>query len=133
MITKNQGIFLRFAMVGAGVGLCYVLLYLSFLALGLFQPLANLAAFLAAVLLQYVAQTSWTFRRPLGLPNQISRFLFTISIGLLVSALITGKIGLALNWPDWISAVVVTVVLPLQNYLLFRVWVFSDSTKYVGR
>jgi len=133
MITQDRGIMLRFAVVGAGVAAFYVLLYLGFQSIGLGQPLANALAFLMAVTGQYVAQTTWTFRRPLTLPNQISRFVVTISLGLVVSALITGALGPALGWADWVSAAVVTVVLPVQNFLFFRNWVFSETGGSVER
>lgn len=126
MNRREQGTLLRFAVVGAGVALCYVLLYLGFQALGLAQSVANVLAFLIAVSGQYVAQTTWTFRRPLALPSQVGRFVVTIGLGLLVSALITGSLGPMLGWADWLAAAVVTVVLPVQNYLFFRNWVFSE-------
>lgn len=133
MTPEKLGRLSRFAVVGVGVAASYVLLYLALLALGMGQPMANLLAFGLAVSGQYVAQTMWTFRRPLALPNQISRFLFTISLGLVMSALITGYLGPSLGWPDWISAAVVTVVLPVQNYLFFRNWVFSEPAVSVER
>ena len=133
MTAQSQGTFWRFAIVGASVAAIYILLYLGLLTMGLPQPLANLAAFLLAVAFQYVAQTTWTFRQPLALPNQISRFLVTITLGLLVSALITGTLGPALDWPNWISAAIVTIVLPVQNYLFFRNWVFTGQNDPVER
>jgi putative flippase GtrA len=47
-------------------------------------------------------------------------------LGLLVSALILGVLGPALGWPNWVSAALVTLVVPVQNFLLFRQWVFSE-------
>lgn len=118
----------RFAIVGIAVALFYVLTYLALMAAGLSRPAANATAFLLAVAGQYVAQTLWTFRRPLGLPDQIVRFACTIGLGLLVSALLTGVIGPAMNWTDWMAAALVTVILPVQNYLFFRLWVFSKAS-----
>lgn len=117
----------RFAVVGGGVALLYVVLYLALQALGVSQPLANTVAFLLAVAVQYVGQTVYTFRGKLVVPNQMSRFIGMILVGLLVSNLITGRLGPALGWADWISAVVVTVVLPVQNYLFLKIWVFSEK------
>jgi len=129
MINAAQAQLLRFAVVGTGVAALYVLMYLAFLALGLNQPVANFLAFLVAVSVQYVGQTLWTFRKPLGRPDQIIRFACTIGLGLLVSAGITGVMGPALNWPDAVSAAVVAVVLPVQNYLIFRIWVFAEASE----
>ncbi len=127
MTTQEQGTMLRFAVVGASVAAFYVLMYLQLQAIGFGLPLVNALAFVMAVSGQYVAQTTWTFRRPLALPRQISRFVVTISFGLVVSALITGGLGPMLGWADWVSAALVTVVLPVQNYLFFRNWVFSET------
>ncbi|PCJ07893.1 MAG: polysaccharide biosynthesis protein GtrA [Rhodobacteraceae bacterium] len=129
MISAAQAQFLRFAIVGTVVAALYVLMYLAFLAMGLNQPLANLAAFLVAVTVQYFGQTWWTFRKPLGRPDQIVRFACTIGLGFLVSAGVTGVLGPALNWPDSVSAAVVAVVLPVQNYLIFRIWVFAEASE----
>lgn len=128
MISERQSRIIRFAVVGATVAAVYIVLYLLLLAFGVPQLKANLAAFLLAIVLQYVGQTMWTFRRPLAVPDQLGRFLFTISLGLLVSGLITGTLGPALGWENWVSAALVTVVLPVQNYLFFRNWVFSGKS-----
>ncbi|MBL4750896.1 MAG: GtrA family protein [Amylibacter sp.] len=125
ILRHNQ--ILKFAVVGVTVALCYVLLYLGFMAIGFSQPVANGFAFIIAVIVQYFGQTLWTFRRPLNVPDQIMRFTCVISLGLVVSAAITGLIGPAFGWADWLSPIVVTIILPIQNYLLFKIWVFCKS------
>ncbi|MGB7241290.1 MAG: GtrA family protein [Sulfitobacter sp.] len=116
---------LRFAVVGVSVAAIYIVLYLLLVTLGVYQPLANLVAFAVAIAVQYVGQTAWTFGRALGLPDQMFRFACTITLGLIVSSLLTGFVGPTLGWTDWMSALIVTIVLPIQNYLIFRNWVFS--------
>lgn len=133
MTAQKQGTILRFAVVGVGVAAIYLGLYLALLALDFRAPTANLLAFLVAVVIQYIGQTMWTFRRPLALPDQLGRFLFTITFGLLSSGLITGYLGPVLGWSNWISAAIVTVVLPVQNYLFFKAWVFAGKTELVER
>lgn len=118
---------LRFAVVGALVAALYVLIYTGLLSAGVARQAANLAAFATAVAVQYAAQTLWTFGRPLAVPDQVVRFLCTIALGYAVSALVTGVLGPAFGWPDWLAAAAVTVVLPVQNYLLFRLWVYAAS------
>ena len=127
MITAAQAQLLRFAIVGTTVAALYVLVYLAFLAMGLNQALANFLSFAIAVTVQYIGQTWWTFRKPLGRPDQIFRFACTIGLGYLVSAGITGALGPGLGWPDSVSAIVVAVVLLVQNYLIFRIWVFTEA------
>ena len=116
---------LRFGIVGVGVAALYVLLYLGFQTV-MAQSVANGLAFLIAVAVQYLGQTLFTFRRPLAVPAQIGRFVAMIGCGLVMSALITGMVGPALGWADWMSAVIVTVVLPVQNYLFMKLWVYID-------
>lgn len=134
MIHEMQGKpIVRFAIVGVVVAAVYIVLYLMLLAVGLRPVMANLVAFFLAIILQYVGQTVWTFQRPLAVPDQLGRFLVTIGIGFLTSSLITSILGPALGWENWTSAAIVTVVLPMQNYLFFRNWVFSDQNKYVEK
>lgn len=131
-ILKNNEI-IRFAVVGTTVALCYVLLYLAFLTIGLSQPLANGFAFIIAVIVQYIGQTLWTFKRPLALPDQIIRFISAISLGFVVSAAITGYVGPAFGWADWVAPIIVTIILPIQNYLLFKIWVFCENGDSKGK
>lgn len=119
----------RFALVGVAVAGLYVVLYLAFLALSLAQPVANAAAFLLAIAFQYVAQARFTFAAPLKDAAQITRFTVMITAGLITSALITGWIGPALALPDWAAAVAVTVILPIQNFILMSRWVFTPAQK----
>ncbi|AHC99637.1 GtrA family protein [Leisingera methylohalidivorans] len=124
---SDAGQVLRFSVVGAAVAGLYVLGYTGLLAAGLAQASANGLAFAAAVAVQYVLQTAWTFRRPLGLPEQMARFACTIAAGFAVSMVITGVIGPALGWADWLSAAAVTVILPVQNFIIFRLWVYAAA------
>ncbi|WP_299284715.1 GtrA family protein [uncultured Tateyamaria sp.] len=119
---------LRFACVGATVALLYVALYLGLLTLGLAQPVANGAAFLLAVAVQYAGQAAFTFRAPLKDGPQITRFVAMIGCGLLSSALITGIAQPALGLPHWGAAAIVTLVLPIQNYLIMSRWVFAHGS-----
>ncbi|UWQ55773.1 GtrA family protein [Leisingera caerulea] len=123
----DTGQILRFSIVGATVAVLYVLGYTALLTAGMVQAPANALAFAGAVAVQYVLQTWWTFRRPLGLPDQMVRFACTIAAGFAVSALITGIIGPALDWADWLSAAAVTVILPVQNFIIFRLWVYAAA------
>ncbi|WP_299153560.1 GtrA family protein [uncultured Tateyamaria sp.] len=116
---------LRFTCVGATVALLYIALYLGLLALAFAQPVANSTAFLLAVAVQYAGQAAFTFRAPLKDGPQITRFVAMIGCGLLSSALITGIAQPALGLPHWGAAVIVTLVLPIQNYLIMSRWVFA--------
>lgn len=123
---------LRFALVGAVVALIYVAGYLLLLALGVPQMLANGAAFLGAVALQYLGQAGFTFRRKLADRAQVLRFIVMIGLGLVTAALITGFLAPHLDLPDWAAALAVALILPVQNYVFMTLWVFSKSRSTVG-
>ncbi len=123
---KSRHRIIRFALVGTTVAALYILLYAGFLALGLAQVLANALAFLMAVAVQYLGQAGFTFDAPWRDSAQALRFIAMIGLGLLTSALITGALGPALGWHTLISAAVVTLVLPVQNFVIMSRWVFSD-------
>ncbi|MEP4195347.1 MAG: GtrA family protein [Aliishimia sp.] len=129
---QNSGTFTRFAIVGVTVAALYIGLYIAFLGAGLPQFFANGAAFILAIVVQYVGQAGFTFKAELKDGSQIQRFGTMIGLGLITSALVTGAIGPWLNLSDWLSAAVVTIILPLQNYLIMTRWVFKSSTPKTG-
>ena len=117
---------LRFILVGTGVGVIYIALYIVFVELGLARVWANGLAFGLAVATQYVGQTLFTFRRRLLVPGQALRFLLMIGLGLGTSALITSWVAPTVGLPDLVAAIAVAMLLPLQNYLLLRAWVYAS-------
>ncbi|MBQ0805492.1 MULTISPECIES: GtrA family protein [unclassified Sulfitobacter] len=117
---------IRFGIVGGGTALAYVLLYLTFLAADLPQVLANGLAFLLAVMLQYVGQAAFTFGRQLNDFGQILRFVVMVGLGFASSALITAVLPAMTGTPDWTAAAIVTVYLPVQNYIFMTLWVFAS-------
>ncbi|WP_299780887.1 GtrA family protein [uncultured Roseobacter sp.] len=123
---------LRFALIGGLVALVYFLLYLGFLQLGMARGFANGLAFLLAICLQYVGQAGFTFGKRLDDPQQVLRFVVMVGLGFVASGLITGVIGPALGIADWVAAATVTVVLPVQNYILMTIWVFAKQQHTKG-
>lgn len=118
---------LRFGVVGIGNTVTYVGGYLLLRTMGLEEAVANCLAFACAVALQYVAHARYTFRTELRNPAQFTRFLTTIGAGLAVSTVITGPVAAVFALPDWLAATVVTIVLPVQNFILMSLWVYSRS------
>ncbi|MCV3271541.1 GtrA family protein [Roseobacter sinensis] len=116
---------LRFALIGGLVALSYLLLYLGFLALDLSRGWANTLAFGLAICLQYAGQAGFTFRKRLLDNVQMARFGAMVGLGFVTSALITGWLAPSLALPDWAAALMVTVVLPVQNYIVMSAWVFA--------
>lgn len=118
---------IRFALVGGAVAATYVVAYLLLLETGLPQMVANLLAFALAVALQYIGQTLFTFDRQLADRSQALRFATMIGLGLMTSALITGWIGPGLGLTAALAALLVALVLPVQNYLLMSLWVYAKG------
>lgn len=116
---------IRFGTVGVAVALTYIGLYLTLVSAGMSHFVANGMAFSQAVVLQYACQAAFTFHKPLADKTQILRFAAMISLGYVTSALITGPVATALSLPPWQAAVAVTVILPVQNYILMSLWVFA--------
>ena len=122
----------RFALVGTTVALVYVAGYLLLLEVGINQPLANALAYLIAILAQYLGQAAYTFDKPINDRTQIGRFIVMTGLGFLTAAAITGQIGPFLNASNWAAAVAVILILPIQNYIIMTLWVFSKSPKTNG-
>ncbi len=123
-MVMNRTIW-RYALTGGVTAALYVVLYVAFLAMGVAQGLANGISFFLAVAFQYIAHAAFTFAVPVKDGLQITRFVVMIAAGFLMSAVITGWIGPQLGMSDWMSATVVAVVLPLQNYVVMSLWVFA--------
>jgi putative flippase GtrA len=104
-----------------------VLLYLAFLQIGMPQGRANALAFMFAITAQYAAQARFTFGKQLADPAQIFRFGVMTGFGFITSALLTGYIAPDLALDNWIAAVAVALILPVQNYILMTLWVFTKS------
>ncbi len=122
----------RFALVGTTVALVYVAGYLLLLEVGINQPLANALAYLIAILAQYLGQAAYTFDKPINDRTQIGRFIVMTGLGFLTAAAITGQIGPFLNASNWAAEVAVILILPIQNYVIMTLWVFSKSPKTDG-
>lgn len=119
----------RFAIVGISVAVVYAGGFTVLHQLGLHPGISSVLAFSVAVSWQYFAQTLWTFRSSARDARQASRFATTIAMGFFVSTAITGLFGPLLGFSEWLSLGIVMVWLPVQNYLVFRLWVYRRSMK----
>lgn len=119
---------MRFALVGVTVALVYISLYVGLLALGIPQVISNALAFMIAIGVQYIGQGRFTFGQKLKDRDQATRFIVMVGLGLLTASIITGLLAPAIELDDWIAAAIVTVVLPIQNYLFMAGWVFKKPT-----
>ena len=118
-------LLVRFALVGLGVAALYVVGFLLLLQLGMAKVPANVLAFALAVGVQYIAQAAFTFRKRLNDRSQMARFVCMVGAGLLSATAITSGFGPMLGLSDLSAAVLVTLVLPIQNFFLMKLWVFT--------
>lgn len=125
-VFQSNRVF-SFALIGALVAVLYVGLYLTFLRFGLGSGTANGLAFSLAVIMQYVAQARFTFRRQLSDARQMLQFGLMVAGGAVTSALITGGVAPYFMLPPWTAALIVTLILPLQNFVCMSLWVFPKS------
>jgi putative flippase GtrA len=121
--------FLRFALVGLGTALLYVLAYVLLLRLGVAQFAANALAFALAIAAQYLGQASYTFEARVADTAQICRFAAMVGLGFVTSVAVTGLIGPAFALGPTLSAVIVALVLPVQNFILMTLWVFTTQNR----
>ncbi|HBG95321.1 MAG TPA: polysaccharide biosynthesis protein GtrA [Chromatiaceae bacterium] len=118
----------RFAIVGMGTAIIYIALFTGLAGIDTPTALANIAAFSIAIAFQYLGHSIWTFQNRFMSESSIYRFAMTIILGLGVSTLIVSVVGPSLNLSHFSSALIVQVVLPVINYILFRFWVFVSTS-----
>ncbi|MEO0864448.1 MAG: GtrA family protein [Pseudomonadota bacterium] len=128
-MSVEIGRLFRFGVIGFLVAVVYVTLYTAFVHFGVEPLTGNTVAYMLAVLVQYVGQTLWTFRRALWDGQQSFRFGVTIGIGLIYSGILAGEIGPMLGWQPWVSAGLVAVTLPVLNYVSFKLWVYRADPR----
>jgi len=132
-MSEDYGRIVRFIVTGSFVACIYVITFTLLYNAG-FDPLTtNFLAFSLSVVIQYVMQTCWTFRRPLFEGTQTLKFATVIGMGLVYSSAVASFLGPTLGWPAWVSAGSVAITLPAINYISFRLWVYrtkdADLTK----
>lgn len=116
---------MRFAIVGTLVALIYFVLFV-WLSASLTPFLANTIAYVSAITFQYFAQSSWTFERNAFVVAQFLKFGATMILAYFVATLVTTIVGPAFNWPRYVAGGVVVVVLPIMNFIIFKIWVFRS-------
>lgn len=108
-----QGKAVRFLIVGVGNTVIDFSIFGLLIHLGLTALLANLAAWLVAVVFSYVANANWSFERRVRHLPALLRFVASGAlISLLVSSvavgLLAGVVGL---WPAKIAGTIVAAIL----------------------
>lgn len=129
LAQTDAGTLGRFIVMGMVNTVVYVGLFIGLREADITPFLANLLAFTTAVCVQYVGQSLFTFRTRLKDFGQILRFAVMIGAGLGASSVLATFVGPLMLWPSWLVALVVTVWLPVQNFILMRVWVYGTESE----
>ncbi|KDA00642.1 polysaccharide biosynthesis protein [Hyphomonas polymorpha PS728] len=117
---------IRYAITGACVALLYAGLYFLMTRLAHWDRVpASAVALVCAVCLQYFMHAVFTFRRTWKDQQQAARFVITVGTGLFVSHGVTAWAAPALGIPEAASLVLIMLVLPLVNLVIFGLWVFA--------
>lgn len=129
LAQTDAGTVGRFIIMGIVNTVVYVGLFIGLRKTGVTPFWANLVAFATAVCVQYIGQSLFTFRTRLEDISQMLRFAVMIGAGLVASSVLATFVGPLLLWPSWLVALVVTVWLPIQNFVLMRLWVYDTDTE----
>lgn len=116
----------RFGIAGLGATVFYfVLTTVLASGAGMNPASASICAYLAALILSYLLQSRFAFRVAGDNAAQITRFIVTAIVGLVVSygvmALATGVLDLHYL----VGAIGVCVLIPVINFVIFSRWVFA--------
>jgi putative flippase GtrA len=123
-MTRHR--IVRYAMVGVLVAATYVgLAALLRMTTPLSAPLASAIAFACAVVVQYVAHSRYTFGVEATNWLQAARFVTTVGLGFVLSTAFVGWLAPRWGICELCALLVVVIVLPIVNYLIFLLWVFA--------
>jgi putative flippase GtrA len=119
--------YIRFAGVGTAATGVHVILFATLIEfLQISALVANLAAFVAALLLSFVGHFRWTFRLRSGRWPALGRFTAIAFLGLGLNSTIAYSIGDQLGWHYAYAVVAMVTVTPVVLFLLSRYWAFAE-------
>lgn len=123
-LRGNFAELVRFAFVGATTAAIFVILVSVAEWWDLSSVSVTIGAYSAAITFQYLAHAKFTFRRRAGEPARLLRFLVINALGLGFSILMLDLAAPALSLPRAFASLLVVVILPVVNYLSFKLWAF---------
>jgi putative flippase GtrA len=121
---------LRFGLVGIAGTMVHVTVCLLVAAsFTIRSELANLAGFLAAVLVSYVGHSQYTFGVKSEHRFQMPRFAALSLTGLLVSSAITWGVCTRFGGPIWLAMALTVVTVPTVTFIGAKFWVFASRQR----
>jgi putative flippase GtrA len=122
---------IRFSMAGLAATFFYFVLANVFvLGAGLEPTTASVSAYLTALALSYLLQSTFAFRVAGHSAAQITRFTLTSAAGLIISFGTMWLVTEVLEQPYIYGALAVCVLIPAVNFIAFSRWVFSESAPH---
>ncbi len=112
------------------VGLLGTIVHTGVLALSveylkIIPVLATVIGFVFSLVLSYVLNSKWTFKRNSKTKNSFIKYTITCSIGLLLNIIIMFVIVNILEYSYLFGQLTAIVLVPIFNYSLSRYWVFN--------
>jgi putative flippase GtrA len=117
--------FIRYGLVGILLMIAYLgLAQILAEVVGISPVLASPVSFMLCVPLAYLGQSIVVFRAPWGDRAQQKRFLATTLVGFIIATSAAPLLALVADVPSYVNFVVVSLLVPLANFVVFRFWVF---------
>lgn len=117
---------MTFAGVGGAATVTHYLSALAANTLAGATPLeANVSGYLCAVMVSYFGHALFTFRRPVLLARQFTRFLTISLAGLVIGQAITFATSELLHLPFAVALVPVVTMVPVFTYVASSLWAFA--------
>ncbi|MGB8843680.1 MAG: GtrA family protein [Aliidongia sp.] len=116
----------RYGVVGVGISLLYSGLTVFFVSgLGIASVLASLGSFVIALPISYFSHWAITFQRRHRFSDGWQRFAVLSAVGFTVAVPGMYVVTNVLNWSYLIGIAFSWVLVPMINYTLLQLWVFS--------
>ncbi len=117
-----------FILVGVAATLVHVAVaLLARETLGLAPLNANLAGYVAAVGVSYLANARLTFRRPSRNLAQFGRFLAVSLLALGLNQALIYLLAERAGWPFWMALIPVVLAVPALSFALSKLWAFRSD------
>ncbi|MGV8834210.1 MAG: GtrA family protein [Devosia sp.] len=120
----------RFGISGLSSTIVYFLLTIGLVQAAGMAPInASVAGYAVSLVFSYLLQSRFTFRVSRDSRAQVLRFVVISLFGFAVSYTSMRYFTDMLGLPYVVGALVVCVVLPVANFVIFKHWVFASATR----